>query len=126
MKLINNTSSKHFEGKEHIQMGLDLDNTSVIMNMLRNNIYTDPIDSFIRELYSNAVDAHNRINNTSDSIEIDITTELSESILSIRDFGASMNKEVITNTYSKMGKSDKRNTNLEQGGLIIKLAVFPI
>lgn len=51
MKLINNTSSRKFEGKEHIQMGLDLENTSVIMNMLRNNIYTDPINSLVRELY---------------------------------------------------------------------------
>ena len=72
MKLINNTSSRKFEGKEHIQMGLDLENTSVIMNMLRNNIYTDPINSLVRELYSNAVDAHNRINNTYDYIEINI------------------------------------------------------
>lgn len=116
MKLINNTSSKHFEGKEHIQMGLDLDNTSVIMNMLRNNIYTDPINSLVRELYSNAVDAHNRINNTYDYIEINITEDLQDNILSIRDYGASMNKEAITNVYSKMGKSDKRNTNTEQGG----------
>lgn len=116
MKLINNTSSRNFEGKEHIQMGLDLENTSVIMNMLRNNIYTDPINSLVRELFSNAVDAHNRIKNIYDYIEIDITEELNHNVFSIRDYGASMNKEAITNVYSKMGKSDKRNTNEEQGG----------
>lgn len=116
MKLINNNSSRNFEGKEHIQMGLDLENTSVIMNMLRNNIYTDPINSLVRELYSNAVDAHNRVNNIYDFIEIDIKEELQNNIFSIRDYGASMNKEIISNVYSKMGKSDKRNTNGEHGG----------
>lgn len=116
MKLINSTSSKTFQGKEHIQMGLDLNNSSAIMNMLRNNIYTDPIASFVRETLSNAADAHSRINNTYDSIEIDITEELGNNLLTIKDYGASMNKEVIINIYSKMGKSDKSDSNNERGG----------
>lgn len=115
MKLHDNSTHKNFQGKETIQMGLDLNNTSSIMNLLRNNIYSDPISSIVREYYSNAIDAQVRINN-SEPIEIDINLIDNKYVLSIRDFGGSMDKERIEDTYSKMGKSDKRNTNAEIGG----------
>lgn len=51
MKIIKNESFKFFEGKEQIQMGLDLDNAHSIMSLLRNNIYSDPITSWVREIY---------------------------------------------------------------------------
>lgn len=124
MKLQDNSSYKNFQGKEVISMGLDLDNTSSIMTLLRNNIYSDPIESIVREYFSNAIDAHLRIN-SSESIELDIKHEDNKYFLSIRDFGSSMTKEVIENVYAKMGKSDKRTSNNQHGawGLGAKCAL---
>jgi sensor histidine kinase regulating citrate/malate metabolism len=115
MKKTETTSFKRFQGKEDIQMGLDLDNTFAIMNLLRNNIYSDPIKSIVREIYSNAIDAQKRVDSTA-SIELSITDEGNIHFFSVRDFGASMDKEVISTIYAKMGKSDKRDSNLEHGG----------
>lgn len=116
MKLNREGSFKHFEGKEQIQMGLDLENTHSIMSLLRNNIYSDPIKSWVREIYSNAVDAHARVNNTSDAIDVEIKTQDGGYVFIVRDYGPSMNKETIANVYAKMGKSDKRSGNTEMGG----------
>jgi len=115
MKLNNVNTSRHFEGKLSTQMSLDLENTSTIMNLLRNNIYTDPISSFVRELYSNAVDAHTKAN-IDLPIDINIEYLFGSNIFSIRDYGHSMDKDIIFNVYSKMGKSDKREDNNLQGG----------
>jgi sensor histidine kinase regulating citrate/malate metabolism len=115
MKIQDNSSHKTFVGKENITMGLDLENTSSIMNLLRNNIYTDPIDSIVREYFSNAIDAQARVNSSA-SIELNIEDIDDNYIFTIRDFGGSMDKETIANVYAKMGKSDKRNNNNEHGG----------
>lgn len=115
MKLQDTSSFKNFTGKEDIQMGLDLENTSSIMNLLRNNIYSDVVQSVVREIYSNAVDAHSKINST-DNIEIDLVEDGGKTLFSVRDFGLSMDKEAIANTYSKMGKSTKRDSNVQMGG----------
>jgi sensor histidine kinase regulating citrate/malate metabolism len=115
MKIQDNSSHKIFAGKEDIAMGLDLANTSSIMNLLRNNIYTDPIDSIVREYFSNAIDAQAR-NNSTAAIELDIETKDNKYIFSVRDFGKSMDKKTIANVYAKMGKSDKTNSNEEHGG----------
>lgn len=115
MKLQDNSNFKTFKGSEVINMGLDLENTSSIMNLLRNNIYSDPIDSIVREVFSNAIDAQKKINNI-EPIELDIQFIDEQYIFSVRDFGASMDKEVIKNIYAKMGKSDKRDTNKLAGG----------
>jgi len=115
MKLSKNDNFKYFEGKEQIQMGLDLDNTHSIMSLLRNSIYSDPISSWVRELYSNAVDAHVRAGVTT---PIDVLIEPRDGgyVFVIRDYGNSMNKDTIANIYAKMGKSDKRSGNTEHGG----------
>lgn len=115
MKVQDNSNYKNFKGTENISMGLDLENTSSIMTLLRNSIYSDPIESIVREVFSNAIDAQVRINSNA-SIEIDVQWDESKYLLSIRDFGASMDKNTIERIYSKMGRSDKNSTNLEQGG----------
>jgi len=117
MKLKTDSRFKHFESKEQIQMGLDLENSHSIMSLLRNNIYSNPIKSWVREIYSNAVDAHARIDSKED---IRITIEDNENetgyLFIVRDFGPSMDKDTIANVYAKMGKSDKRSGNNEMGG----------
>lgn len=107
---------KHYEGLEQIQMGLDLENTHSIMSLLRNNIYSDPLESWVREIYSNAVDAHARVDNKIDPVQVSIELDSQCNYFIVRDFGNSMNKDIIANVYAKMGKSDKRSGNTEMGG----------
>ena len=116
MKLKTDDRFKHFECSEQIQMGLDLENSHSIMSLLRNNIYSNPIQSWVREIYSNAVDAHARVNNTKDAIDITIEPKDHHYMFIVRDYGASMNKDQIANIYTKMGKSDKKQGNTEMGG----------
>ena len=52
MELEINSSFRNFKGKENIQLGFDLDNTHNLMSILRNNIYSNPIESFVREIYN--------------------------------------------------------------------------
>lgn len=112
MKLELNHKYKQYNGLEQQQMGLDADNTSHLMSLLRNNIYSNPIKSIVREYYSNAIDAHKKAGVTKIPIEININDE--EFI--VRDYGNSMTKEVIYDVYIKMGKSDKRDSNNLHGG----------
>jgi len=116
MEIKTDSRFKHFECEEQIQMGLDLDNAHNIMSLLRNNIYSNPIQSWVREIYSNAVDAHARVGNTEDAIDIDIVETDPNYEFIVRDYGASMDKEQIATVYAKMGKSDKTTGNTEMGG----------
>ena len=51
MKPVKDLKFRQFNSEQKIQMSLDLDNTHTLMNMLRNNIYSDPLTSFVREVY---------------------------------------------------------------------------
>ena len=116
MEITKDSKFKNFDGKEQVQMTLDLHNSHSIMSLLRNNIYSDPVKSFVREVYSNAVDAHARCNNKKDSIEINIYTDDLKNYFSVRDYGDSMDKDKIKSVYAVLGKSDKTEGNNEIGG----------
>ena len=119
MEITKRSGYRHFESQEQIQMGLDLENSHAIMSLLRNNIYSDPLTSFVREVYSNAVDAHTRAGNKRDHIEVSILEdEKGLPNFVVRDYGDSMDKEKIKSVYAVLGKSDKTNGNNEIGGLI--------
>lgn len=118
MEITKGDKFRHFEGAESIQMGLDLQNSHSIMSLLRNNIYSDTIKSFVREVFSNGVDAMTRAGNTHDSIQIALVEDdqVNRYNFSVRDFGDSMDKEKIKSVYAILGKSDKTNGNNEIGG----------
>ena len=76
MKITNNVDYKSYNNSLHnIDMGLDVSKTDSIMTLLRNSIYSNPIESFVREIYSNAIDAHLK---SGIELPIKVTIELSE------------------------------------------------
>lgn len=92
-----------------------------IMWVLSSSLYSDAIGSMIREIVSNAYDAHIESKNTEDNIIIDFT----DNILTIKDFGTGLSPEKINNVYRKFGKSTKRDNNEAIGSFGIgKYSVF--
>lgn len=104
-----------------IQMDIDPSKKAMIMNMFRNLIYSNPLDTFVREVLSNAFDAHSRANKSDTPIQITFPTSLERKFI-VRDFGNSMTSDVIENVYSQLCSSDKNSSNTEIGGFGIGAA----
>ena len=116
MEITQSSKFRVFDSKEQVQMGLNLESTHTLMSMLRNNIYSDPLTSFVREVFSNAVDANVRAGRTNAGIDVYIEKEDNHGLYIVRDYGDSMDKEKIQNVYAILGKSDKTSDNTEIGG----------
>ena len=117
MEINNTVKYKSYNNSlQDIDMGIDVNNTDSIMTLLRNSIYSNPIESFVREIYSNAVDAHLKAG-IKTPIKVSIEKyEDSKYYFIVRDFGDSMTVEDFKNVYAKMGSSTKTSSNNEMGG----------
>ena len=97
---------------EEIEFGVDKEDEWIIFKSFTN--YSDPVGSIVREIASNAYDAHIEANVDKD-IKVEIIDENdllgTSSVLSIRDYGEGMSPDIIKNIYSKFGKSTKRDRN---------------
>jgi hypothetical protein len=97
--------------EEEIDFRLE-NNSHVLFEILRNQIYRDPIGSICREITSNSRDSHREANKMNVPIEIVIPGEY----LVVRDFGVGMSPERIREVYSVYGASTKRDDNRQTGG----------
>ena len=95
----------------------------IIFNILSDNLYSNKIGSIIRELASNAYDAHVAVGNENIPFKISITnhdntlfSEEDECIFSIRDYGCGLSEKEIFELYSVYGNSNKRESNNYIGG----------
>lgn len=77
--------------------------------------YTDIIGSIIRELSSNAADAHNEVNKKYLPFDIYLPNMISPEF-KIRDYGPGMSKDDVINIFSSMFTSTKRDNNDNIGG----------
>lgn len=82
-----------------------------IFDLLRRNIYTDPIGSCVREICANAVDSMRRKGNS----HLPISITLTDNYFVVKDEGDGISPEVMSEIYSVYGASTKRGDNLEQG-----------
>lgn len=109
----NSTSSESHE--------FSIGDVSTIIEILRNRLYSKPIQTLTQEYMCNARDAHreaerNGIANASQRpIQVTLPTEL-ESVIKFRDFGVGLSKERVKEVFVKYGVSTKRSDNLETGG----------
>ena len=78
----------NFTGEDH---KFTLSNNRAIFNILRKGIYTNPIESCVRELLNNSRDAQRRNVNSDEPINITINNNY----LVIADKGTGMSKEKI-------------------------------
>lgn len=115
-------------GHETVELSLDSSGLIHLMAVL-TNLYSNPRVAVLREYVSNAIDSHVRSGVVDKRIQVSVPvlpesntwrtmetkfTKLEE--LTVRDFGAGMNKEDIVEVYSRYGSSTKRDNNNEHGG----------
>ena len=96
-------------------MKLADDSVSRFFKMFINNIYSNPIGSFIRELTSNCFDSHIEAN-VNEPIIIKLNKENNEYSISFIDFGVGISPERMNDIFSVLFNSTKRDTNDQIGG----------
>jgi hypothetical protein len=88
--------------------------TSVIIDIVRNKLYSYPIRTLVQEYLSNAADACREIGKCSSNIEVNLPTNNSP-ILRIRDHGIGMSEDRVKEVFVKYGVSTKRESNSQHG-----------
>lgn len=84
-----------------------------IIELLSSNLYTEPINSFLRENISNAWDANVENNKTDEPILVDINEEYQ--YVQISDNGIGISPQRFQDIYLKLGSSTKRDNNQQIG-----------
>jgi len=85
-------------------------------SILVDSLYTDKVLAAVRELCTNAVDAHQVAGKQSEPFKVTLPTYL-DNTFSVRDYGCSMDHYTIMNLYSKLFWSPKDTTNTQVGYL---------
>jgi len=88
---------------------IQAENISFITSILSTNFYSMPEESFIREIVSNAWDAHVAAGNTNEPVIILFNG--SNKTITIRDYGTGLTEQEFQNLYCNIGASSKRNSN---------------
>ena len=101
--------------KEH-SAGIDTANLSIVMTMTSENLYSNPINSIVREIASNSWDA-NKENNSTKPIYVDLLDEgINEYFIKFRDNGIGISPERFEKIYMNFFSSTKRSDNSQIGG----------
>ena len=109
MKLSTNNTSLATNIDKAADFGINDNDLSHIMGILRSQIYSDKLLAVIREYSTNAMDA-NKEAGYDGPINVTIPNAF-QPTLSFRDYGKGMSDEEVINTYIKYGNSTKRNSN---------------
>lgn len=88
--------------------------TGKAFDALINSLYSNKPLAVLRELATNAYDSHVEHGNPERPIEITLPSALNP-VLTIRDYGVSMNHEMVMDRYSTLFDSTKDASNLATG-----------
>lgn len=97
---------------EENRVGIDKENVNFLATLLTSNLYSKPLESFLRETVSNAYDSHVEAG-TEEPILLLIEDD-KESYnyrISIRDYGTGISPERFEKIYRNIGSSTKRENN---------------
>ena len=96
---------------------IDPKNLEFITTLLSSNLYSDPEQSFIREIVSNAWDSHVEAGTTDTPVIIRFKKGNNGWWeITIRDFGTGLSPERFQEVYCNIGSSTKRESNEFIGG----------
>lgn len=107
-----------------VESSFDIDEASKahILGILRSKLYTDKIYAVIREYSANASDAHTEAGYPERPIKVTLPKASNNvfdagTYFKVRDYGTGLNDEQVREVYVKYGKSTKRMSNDQIGGL---------
>ena len=95
---------------------IDPKNLEFITTLLSSNLYSDPEQSFIREIVSNAWDSHVEAKTTDIPVIIRFNNNGNDWEITIRDFGTGLSPQRFQEVYCNIGSSTKRESNEFIGG----------
>lgn len=102
--------SAEFEGHN-----FGIKETSIILDIVRNRMYSNPIKAIVQELGTNARDANVEAGRQDSPIEIKLPNTLDPSFY-IRDHGIGIDPERVKTIFVNYGSSTKRKDNVQDGG----------
>ena len=113
--MIINSSQGNIEATgdvKEFKTSIDPKNLEFITTLLSSNLYSDPEQSFIREIVSNAWDSHVEAGTTDIPVIIKFAkgTNYDWSI-TIRDYGVGSSPERFKTIFCNIGSSTKRESN---------------
>lgn len=108
MKLAEKTVDVHIRG---IKDGnhFTIAQTSKMFKLLSDSLYSDKIQAVIRELSTNAYDAHIACNNKN-PFKVILPTNANPSF-TVRDYGTGLSQQDMEELYTTYGASNKNNSN---------------
>ena len=89
--------------------------TAAAFQMLSSGLYSNKIRAVIRELSSNAVDAHTMVQSSDRAIEVKLPNNL-DSQFYVKDFGPGLSDDAVMNMYTRYFDSSKQASNDFIGG----------
>lgn len=97
---------------EEYKTTIDPKNIEFLTTLLSTNLYSQPIESFIREIASNGWDSQVEAGTTHKPLIISfITVDENNLKISIRDYGTGLSPERFEDIFIKIGSSTKRDSN---------------
>jgi hypothetical protein len=88
---------------------------SVIIEILRNKLYSDKVTVVVQEYLSNARDSMRQAKNETTKILVTLPTRKNPTLV-IRDFGTGLSPEQVRNVFVQFGRSTKRENDQQTGG----------
>lgn len=116
--MIIDTSQKDIEvigDIKEFKTSIDPKNLEFITTLLSSNLYSNPEQSFIREIVSNAWDSHVEAGTTDIPVIVKFGNNEGKYV-TIRDYGTGLSPERVKEIYCNIGSSTKRGSNDFIGG----------
>lgn len=111
MKLAENTATMEGVGlANEMDFGIARDGLPLILNILRNKMYSNKILAVERELSCNAMDAMVEAGKSSQPIKVTLPNDLNP-VFKVRDYGKALTPDELRSIFVQYGASTKRGSN---------------